>query len=388
MFVGLLHRVQGTTASFRLWYRLWSHHGHIQRFQLTRSLLRAQEVIPRAIHVSDPVGSCCQPQDTLWLTLQTRKCVPQTFPVTEIPRLTPPNSSTSKPWILCSNTHPSERGTSRGERGLLGLKIKGRNCCDELWTCSNTWGSLPAQQNVRWMLYFLAFQCPRLPVHGTGSRDLWCCPAWDSKGLAMAILGQLVPRTRQIKRGCLQALPPVPTPLLTLSEWNNPAHGAHTHGRRVGIRGSLWSCPTQTILGPQPTSAPPHVPEQEQLLAEQTWLCPQPQPKVWEGAGGAIPLLWKLWLCRCACSCPRALCVCVSVTVCVHLSPQDASPGRLRAGFAPLFRNVTGTGIRRDSDVPGRMQGGFQTWGFTGSFRLVQRPIIRVPPQVCRVGMN
>lgn len=44
-------------------------------------------------------------------------------------------------------------------------------------------------------------------------------------------------------------------------------------------------------------------PEQEQLLAEQTRLCPLCQPKAWEGAGGAIPLLWKLWLCRCACSC-------------------------------------------------------------------------------------
>lgn len=50
------------------------------------------------------------------------------------------------------------------------------------------------------------------------------------------------------------------------------------------------------------------------------------------------------------------LCVCVSVTVCAHLSPRDASPGRLRAGFTPLFRNVTGTGIQRDSDVPGKMQ--------------------------------
>lgn len=52
----------------------------------------------------------------------------------------------------------------------------------------------------------------------------------------MAILGDLALKTVQIKRGCLQALPPVPTPLLTLSEWNNPVHGAHTHGRRVGMR--------------------------------------------------------------------------------------------------------------------------------------------------------
>lgn len=52
----------------------------------------------------------------------------------------------------------------------------------------------------------------------------------------MAILGHLVPKTVQIKRGCLQVLPPVPTLLLTLSEWNNPPHGAHTHGRKVGMR--------------------------------------------------------------------------------------------------------------------------------------------------------
>lgn len=32
-------------------------------------------------------------------------------------------------------------------------------------------------------------------------------------------------------------------------------------------------------------------------LLLQSWLCPQPQPKAWEGAGGAIPLLWELWLC-------------------------------------------------------------------------------------------
>lgn len=58
----------------------------------------------------------------------------------------------------------------------------------------------------------------------------------DSRGFAMAILGHLAPKTVEMKHGCRQVLPPVPTPLLTLSGWTNPAHVVPAHGRRVGIR--------------------------------------------------------------------------------------------------------------------------------------------------------
>lgn len=270
----------------------------------------------------------------------------------------------------------------------MGLKIKRRNCCDELWTCSNTRGSLPAQQNVRWMLYFLAFQCTQLPVPGTGGRDLWCCPARDSRGLAMAILGHQAPK---IKHGCLQALPPVPTPLLTLSEWNNPAHGCpcplQEGWNQIFMIFMFLPNPNHSVTSAQLCSSPRARSRSSSWLSRPGCVhCASPKPgKEQEeqshcfGSCGCVDV--PVAVCE--------LCVCVCQSLCVYLSPQDASPRRIRDGFTPLSQNVMGTGIWWDPDMPGKIQGDFQAWDPTGSLRLVlRRQIIPVPPQVCMIGTN
>lgn len=131
----------------------------------------------------------------------------------------------------------------------------------------------------------------------------------------MAILGHLAPK---IKRGCLQALPPVPTPLLTLS----------------GVQQSCSWCPcpwqegwNQTIFmvlsNPNRSTTSAHLcsspSRSEQLLAEQTWLCPQRQPRAWgkeqeeqsrcSGSCGSVDVPVAVCeLCVCVC---QSLCVCI-----------------------------------------------------------------------------